>query len=37
MVLIDDPVPMSRRMVADDRDREPLQFKHIRIMVKRLQ
>ena len=37
MVLIDDPVPMSRRMVADDRDRGPLQFKRIRIMVKRLQ
>ena len=37
MVLIDDPVPMSRRMVADDRDRGPLQFKHIKIMGKWLQ
>ena len=34
---LDDTVSIGRRVGTDDQGRKPLQFKHLRIMVKRLQ
>ena len=34
---LDDTVSIGRRVVTDDPGRKPLQFKHVRIMVRRLQ